>query len=114
MTPRAAAELLGRKPQTIRKLVKDDKVEGTEVLTENGERRYYIAAEAVDSMLDGPPPAPLATSTPPEIAERYVEALETHNETLVAILEELRDHAARTEKRLEAVETPWWRRIFGS
>ena len=110
MTPQAAGEILGISDQTIRKRIKAGTLEGTEVLTENKEPRYYVARAAVEVLLtesNGRPP----DVTPQAASERYIEALEAHNETLVRILEELRDHAARTDKRLEVVERPWWRRL---
>jgi excisionase family DNA binding protein len=106
MTPRAAAELLGRSDQTIRNLVKDDKVGGTEVVTENGERRYYISREAVENLLaqtpveiQGPPPHQ-ALPERLDLVERYISSLETYNEALVRVLQEMREQSTRTNERL--------------
>lgn len=112
MTPRAAAEILNRSDQTIRNLVKDGKADGTEALTEHGERRYYIAQEAVADMLGEDPPEP--DWQPPSdatdednrlidrvaLAERYLDAMEDHNKALVNILTEMRTHAVQTNERL--------------
>lgn len=113
MTPRAAAELLGRSDQTIRNLVKDGKVDGTEAVTESGEHRYYIAQEAVDEMSledtfesDTIPSRRSTDKDPPlqlELAERYISSLETHNEVLVTILREMRDQSARASDRLASL-----------
>ena len=73
LTPRAAAELLGISPQTVRNRVKDGSLQGIEMTTESGEPRYYVAR----SEISGEPTQDGAPAQAPAIdyAERLERAL---------------------------------------